>query len=68
MVLEMPEDQAGGSGGAGREGGRDYSLIDRRSRHRGRCNGWWRFHYKAAFFRPLWHQEMILRWMVRDGR
>lgn len=47
--------------------GPDYSLIDRRCRCRltPDCQGWNRFLYYHAVFRPLWTDEAIERWWVK---
>jgi hypothetical protein len=45
--------------------GRDYSLIDRRSRCKmPTCKGWVRFHYCQGVFRPLWTDDAAVRWMA----
>jgi hypothetical protein len=48
--------------------GPDYSLIGRRCRCRlsSRCNGWNRFYYQSAVFRPLWTDEDVRRWVLQD--
>jgi hypothetical protein len=46
--------------------GRDYGLIDRRSRCKMTgCKGWVRFHYSHGVFRPLWSDAATLRWTVK---
>jgi hypothetical protein len=46
--------------------GRDYSLIDRRSRCKMTgCKGWVRFHYSHGVFRPLWSDAATLRWTAK---
>lgn len=49
--------------------GRDYSLINRRTRCKltKRCRGWNRFYYAVGEFLPLWDTAMLLRWMAHDA-
>ncbi|MAW98723.1 MAG: hypothetical protein CMN72_16555 [Sphingomonas sp.] len=46
--------------------GRDYALTGRRTRCRltAGCEGWNRFWYWNAFWRPLWRDEDDTRWLL----
>jgi len=48
--------------------GEGYSLIGRRCRCRltKGCMGWNRFFYQQAVFRPLWTDEDVRRWVLKD--
>lgn len=48
--------------------GRDFSLRNRRCRCRltPGCRGWNRFFYLAGVYRPLWDEEIAVRWMLGD--
>jgi hypothetical protein len=46
--------------------GLEYSLIDRRSRCKltPACDGWNRFMYLNAVYRPLWTDAAARRWLL----